>query len=464
MHWAAPNARAERPDRLLVGVAAHRQDQHEDLGRDERARHDAELLELERLLRAAERHEERRRDEEPRRVGDRVHRRRLEGLAVGDGQRVEQRDDEGQHEPHAPRAGQADEEEAAQRRAHDHGERLGEPGALAVGPDEGRRPQDVAERLAVDAAAERRAPLADLLEEEHGEEEARQADDVDEAAQDGVGPVGLVPLGRRPDGVVPREVELALRRRRPEAALVGRVVLDAVQVEELEEHGADRRVAHDEEHGEPPAGALLRVGVARAERHERDDEDEVEGQERRHEQRVVVRPARAGRRQPGGEVEGHERVDAHEPLERARVVDVLDAREAHEDRERVPDRERARARQEAPDLALRRVPDPHRAPALAREGRRPAAAAERPERRRRGPRDRADERQGDEHGDGVDDPQEDRRPGAAPLAPAQDGLEVVAVVAELAERPAVVLGAERVAARVAAGAALVALACVEINQ
>ena len=106
----------------------------------------------------------------------------------------------------------------------------------------------------------------------------------------------------------------------------------------------------------------------------------------------------------------------------------------------------------------------HRAPALAREGRRPAAAAERPERRRRGPRDRADERQGDDHGDGVDDPQEDRRPGAAPLAPAQDGLEVVAVVAELAERPAVVLGAERVAARVAAGAALVALACVEINQ
>ena len=90
--------------------------------------------------------------------------------------------------------------------------------------------------------------------------------------------------------------------------------------------------------------------------------------------------------------------------------------------------------------------------------------AERPERRRRGPRDRADERQGDEHGDGVDDPQEDRRPGAAPLAPAQDGLEVVAVVAELAERPAVVLGAERGAARVAAGAALVALACVEINQ
>ena len=76
------------------------------------------------------------------------------------------------------------------------------------------------------------------------------------------------------------------------------------------------------------------------------------------------------------------------------------------------------------------------------------------------PRDRADERQGDEHGDGVDDPQEDRRPGAAPLAPAQDGLEVVAVVAELAERPAVVLGAERVPARVAAGAALVALACV----
>ena len=149
---------------------------------------------------------------------------------------------------------------------------------------------------------------------------------------------------------------------------------------------------------------------------------------------------------------------------RARVVDVLDAREAHEDRERVPDRERARARQEAPDLALRRAPDPHRAPALAREGRRPAAAAERPERRRRGPRDRADERQGDEQGDGVDDPQEDRRPGAAPLAPAQDGLEVVAVVAELAERPAVVLGAERVAARVAAGAALVALACVEINQ
>ena len=149
---------------------------------------------------------------------------------------------------------------------------------------------------------------------------------------------------------------------------------------------------------------------------------------------------------------------------RARVVDVLDAREAHEDRERVPDRERARARQEAPDLALCRVPDPHRAPALAREGRRPAAAAERPERRRRGPRDRADERQGDEHGDGVDDPQEDRRPGAAPLAPAQDGLEVVAVVAELAERPAVVLGAERVAARVAAGAALVALACVEINR
>ena len=43
-------------------------------------------------------------------------------------------------------------------------------------------------------------------------------------------------------------------------------------------------------------------------------------------------------------------------------------------------------------------------------------------------------------------------------------LEVVAVVAELAERPAVVLGAERVAARVAAGAALVALACVEINR
>ena len=171
MHRAAPNARAERPDRLLVGVAAHRQDQHEDLGRDERARHDAELLELERLLRAAERHEERRRDEEPRRVRDRVHRRRLEGLAVGDGQRVEQRDDEGQHEPHAPRAGQADEEEAAQRRAHDHGERLGEPGALAVGPDEGRRPQDVAERLAVDATAERCAPLADLLEKKHSKEE-----------------------------------------------------------------------------------------------------------------------------------------------------------------------------------------------------------------------------------------------------------------------------------------------------
>ena len=83
MHWAAPNARAERPDRLLVGVAAHRQDQHEDLGRDERARHDAELLELERLLRAAERHEERRRDEKPRRVSDRVHRWRLERLAVG---------------------------------------------------------------------------------------------------------------------------------------------------------------------------------------------------------------------------------------------------------------------------------------------------------------------------------------------------------------------------------------------
>jgi hypothetical protein len=35
---APPDARAERPDRLLVGVAAHRQDQHENLGRDERTR------------------------------------------------------------------------------------------------------------------------------------------------------------------------------------------------------------------------------------------------------------------------------------------------------------------------------------------------------------------------------------------------------------------------------------------